>query len=474
MDPSLVFGCSVVPVTDGLPDVSKVPKLLLPMGWRQVTWSGLLPVVFDPYRQAFKLTPVGPMPLTSEELHQGGLQKYVPGGAAHPESAHLPQMMDYSDGSDAEVYNWEGVDWVLPWPKNENFFSSTYNTPNTRSAGSNATIALIKIKATIWSEGRDCPNKIFDLADAWRWLADREREPSTDFVPSPKKHWRGTGAYRSARKTKSPIPELMMGAKYAEQDDANPILQNQDAREPRKNNEFCPFKSVATPSHVDITLLADTEFTLMEMLCYFPQHFHWGHAAERLARAGVQASHVKDLINMTRGLEGETSLRTSIVSYAMKMAKARDLVISVEQEEGGETASTPSVRDGPATTSYTAEDWVYDVWTKIDYPLLALAHGLLELPQGVDAGPVTILIKWCRENARYETLLSEVPTLLKEANIEPLIEPSEDGYPDRELVPRYADAIKKDCKRVRMSAKDVKRAVEDDDTEVAKKKKKTG
>lgn len=99
--------------TNGLPDVSCASTLVLPSGWHHTSWSGLYPVVFDPFQQAFKLTPIGPLPLTCEELHQGGLHSYVPGGSLHQEYGMLPAISSLSDGSDFEVCNFDGVDWIL-------------------------------------------------------------------------------------------------------------------------------------------------------------------------------------------------------------------------------------------------------------------------------------------------------------------------------------------------------------------------
>ncbi|CBX99028.1 hypothetical protein LEMA_P082670.1 [Plenodomus lingam JN3] len=472
LDPRLIFCQPFVPVIDGLPDFSKVPKLVLPMGWRQVTWSGLLPVVFDPYHQAFKLTPVGPLPLTCEELQQGGLQKYVPGGELHPETSVLPDMTSLADGSVDEVYNWEGVDWTLPWAehKSSGLVTSSASEVPVFSRGAvfqNHNVSTFVIVSP-WREARDCPNLILDLEDAWRWLSGKEQQPDADFIPISAKRPRN-GASRSNRKTKSPIPELMIGAKIADPDEANPVIQNQDAKLSSKNNEFCPYKSVATPMNVDITLLADTEFTLMELLSYFPQHYYWGHAAERLARAGASSSVIRNIINMTRALEGEAALKTSTVYSATRkskqeMAKQEDVTEATEiDQSGAECASAVAVPDSKqVTTNYTAEGWTYDAWSRIDYPLLALAHGLQQPPAGPDAGPLTSLIKWCRKNERYRVLLSEVPDLLKEAEIGPLIEPGEEGCPDKDVAPRHHEAMKKDGQRVKRSLEVLKRATEDE------------
>ncbi|KAF1835925.1 hypothetical protein BDW02DRAFT_629199 [Decorospora gaudefroyi] len=486
LDPRLIFHQQFVPVVDGLPEFTRVPKLVLPMGWKHVSWSGLLPIAFDSYRQAFKLTPVGPMPLTCEELHQGGLYKYVPGGELHPEYGMLPEMLKLSDGSDGEVYNFDGVDWTLPWEGRLDFHAPTADSGHcidsgARSDPTSSTFATVFTYP--WKEERDCPNMVFDLTDAWRWLSTKEINPSEAFVPTPQKKWHGTGAYRSKRKIKSPIPELMMLAMHVESDSPgftgtphpNRILQNQDPPAyGNHSNEFCPFKSVATPTNADITLLADTEFTIMELLSYFPQHYYWGYAADRLSRAGIQARFILDILNMTRGLNDEMMPKLSSIRSATTSAKKRVLAMVGEahiDEEGQETPA-PKPEVTKSTTGYTAEDWTNEVWDKMDYPLLALAHGLQALPTGPDAGPLTALILWCREQQRYQVLISEVPALLKKAGIEPLIEPGELGCPDKEVAARHAGAVKKYRLRL-MKAMGVSKGALDDDEERKSKRKKT-
>jgi len=219
---------------------------------------------------------------------------------------------------------------------------------------------------------------------------------------------------------------------------------------------------------VDITFLGDTEFTIMELLSYFPQHYYWGHAAERLTKAGVTGTQIRDFIIMTRGLQGDEIKMGHSITCAAKLAKKRDCV-KVEEIDIDEVGKdTPSPTPAPVidsavvdlTSSYTAEGWIYDVWEKIDYPLLALAHGLQSLPTGMDAGPLTALVLWCREKGRYKAMLSEVPALLKEANIEPLIEPGENGCPDKEVAGRHAGVLKKDRLRVVRDAGVSKRALD--------------
>jgi hypothetical protein len=81
------------------------------------------------------------------------------------------------------------------------------------------------------------------------------------------------------------------------------------------------------------------------------------------------------------------------------------------------------------------------------------------LPTGPDAGPLTALILWCREKDQYRALLSDVPTLLRAADIKPLIESGDDGCPDREFAGRHAGSLKKDRLRVVRDAGAHKRAL---------------
>ncbi|KAF3048361.1 hypothetical protein E8E12_011727 [Didymella heteroderae] len=116
------------------------------------------------------------------------------------------------------------------------------------------------------------------------------------------------------------------------------------------------------------------------------------------------------------------------------------------RHDRGERDPETCVESSPNNTCYAAEHWSSIVWDrKMDYPLLGLVVGLKELPSGVDAGPLTTLIKWVRNNRRSEAMLSEVPSLLREAHIEALIEPGSGTNPDNEVPSRYADAIKNCC-----------------------------
>ncbi|KAH7359786.1 hypothetical protein BKA66DRAFT_573900 [Pyrenochaeta sp. MPI-SDFR-AT-0127] len=462
LDPRLIFQKPFVPVIDGLPDFSKVPKLILPIGWRHVSWCGLLPIAFDPYRQAFKLTPIGPMPLTCEEVHQMGLHSYVPGGKLHPENGLLPQMIVLSDGSDGEVHNWEGIDWVLPYAGNDTLDIISPLSAADGPPGTDSTNSLEDLQTVIASpphpaaDAWDCPDSIVDLEDAWRWLAENEQRQHAEFEPTIGKTWRGTGIHRTTRKIKQPIASLMGLALINTSKNDNQYLVNQNGR------DFCPFKSVATPIHVDVTLLKDVEITLFELLSYFPNHLHWRKGADRLVRAGLSASDISNLINMVRRLDGD----------ALRIKGRIHDQLWYEYESPGSRKKIRVVRDEQEkTTSYTTEDWTYTVCELTDYPILGLAHGLEQLPTGSDAGPLTALIKWCRNNRKYETMLSHVPELLKVADISSLIEPSEVGCPDQGVSDRYTEAMKMDRKRILKSAGVMKRAAEGSDGAKMKKRK---
>jgi hypothetical protein len=417
-DPRLTFHAHFVPLVDNLPDTAQVPKLSLPMGWRQVSWNSLLPIVFDPYYQAFKLTPVGPMPLTSEELQQGGLYRYTPGGDMHPETDMLPDMSLFSDGSDADVYNFEGVD---------NFQRSIFlegkfavEPFETGSAFSREPLSGL----SHYVEACDCPDDIIDLENGWRWMTQKEHDPRSLFNKSPGKTWLKSGVAMSKRKWKQPIPSLIAQAMTATEEGKTNFLGKQNKR------EFCPIKSVATPVSVDITLLGAVEFTLMEFLCYFPLHFIWSNGAERLSSTDAITSEITYLINMTRGLSDAEGLTKGTVYHHVFFKNKTDAAADPDQ--------TPSSASLPPP--YSAASWIHDAPDKTDYPLLGLAHGLRSLPSGPDAGPLTALIVQCRADGRYQTMLSEVPQLLEEAGIEGVIDVG-NGEPDREVMPRHAEAV---------------------------------
>ncbi|KAH7385314.1 hypothetical protein DE146DRAFT_197651 [Phaeosphaeria sp. MPI-PUGE-AT-0046c] len=459
MDPRLFFDPKVVPIVDGLPSVFKVPTLTLPMGWKHVSWSGFLPIAFDPNHQGFKLTPIGPLPLTCEEVQQGGLAKYVPGGAEHPEAGLLPDITLFSDGSD-EVYNFEDIDWTLPWPKEE-MFERTHLHDRALSPSAFITSAQVVIAPPpppFYDESRDCPDNVVDIRDAWRWLEEKELHPDAPFVPTPDKSWKNTGIYRTSTKTKSPIASLM-GLVIADTiESPNNFLAtymvNQNGR------TFCPYRSVATPVYANIKLLKDVELTLVELLSYFPGHYAWRKGADRLVRAGFTGSDIANFINWSRGLEGDAVKNSGSVkdSLAWEYDPISRKRFRIE-------------RDTETAIVYSAEDWQYEVWDLIEYPLLGLTHGLKHMPEGPNAGPLTALIKHCREQNAYQTLLSDVPSMLTEQGLSTLIESFEGGDPDKEVIQRYQDVLKADRKRVLISLKETgqqKRATEKNNGKRAK------
>ncbi|KAJ4377160.1 hypothetical protein N0V86_006601 [Didymella sp. IMI 355093] len=436
-DPRLLFQPHHVPLRNGLPDVSYAPVLTLPPNWRHVSWAGLHPIVFDPSQQGFKLTPVGPMPLTCEEIHQGGLQDYVPGGRLHPEFGMLPIMSSLSDGSDDEVYNFNGVDWKLSWAEIEGGFEVESTGTLSRlaadaklSANSEASVIPSVEIQTYYIEERDCPDDVTDLEDAWRWLKEWDTNSPIPFTATPGKTWFRSGIPLTTRTMKQPIASLMA----LNMADKTPGVEHWLVKQVRR--EFCPLRSVATPPHVDITLLQDVEFTIVELLSFFPFHYQWRGAANRLVRCGMGASVFASLVNMVRRLPAGSLCNASTVYGYLRLDR---------DEDDNKARPEPSSNH----TCYTAEHWSNVAWDrKMDYPLLGLIVGLRELPSGVDAGPLTTLIKWCRHNGRDEVMLSEVPNLLKEANIEALIDPGAGTDPDKEVPGRYADAIKNDRRRV--------------------------
>ena len=443
-DPRLIFHTHSVPLRSGVPDVALLSKLSLPKGWRQVTWCGLHPVVFDPSQQVFKLTPVGPLPLTCEELHQGGLHDYAPGGKSHPEAGLLPTLLSISDGSDADVFNFDGVNWTLPWTLGDSEVTSSSNDTKHEPVDPIETALLTLETRSHYLEARDCPNGIIDIEEGWRWMCEREEAPGLVFTPTPGKTWAKTGVYLTSRKGKAPIASLMANAMAeSEEDNKERYLVKQDAR------EFDAFKSVATPVYVNIALLQDVEFTLVELLSYFPLHYQWRKAGDRLARSKMSASDIADYINMSRHLPGASiCIKSTVYSH----------VFYNRLDDGSRVKASLPVTEAPC---FTAKDWTYSAWETTDYPLLALAYGLVELPSGPDAGPLTLLIKWCRENKHYKALLSDVPDLLTMAGIDSSVEAGNSENLDQDTLLRHAEAVKTDRKRVLKELKVLKEREDD-------------
>lgn len=183
-----------------------------------------------------------------------------------------------------------------------------------------------------------------------------EQVPPGCFVPTPGRKWHGTGVTRTPRKYKQPVAALMaITMAESEEDNAERYLVNHNSR------IFCPLKSVVTPVHVDITLLGDTEFTLVELLFYFLSHYQWFDAGERMTRAGFSALDISNFINMSRCLPGASICSHGSVDHHI-YRKSKD------EKTGKAGHSTTDA------TSYTAEGWTCDVWEMTDCPLLGLTH----------------------------------------------------------------------------------------------------
>jgi hypothetical protein len=387
-------------------------------------------------------------------VQQNGLAKYVPGGSAHPEAGLLPDVAPLGDGSD-ETYNFDDIDWGLPWPKGEMFGTPQINEgvpPAQGVVSPTKAVALstLAVAHCHYIEERDCPDNVVDIADAWRWIVEKSQNSFRKFERTPGKTWKGTGIHLTGKVMKRPIPCLLASALAQKTATPNDFLSNFLVKQ--NGRKFCPFRSISTPVHANIALLGDTEFTLKELMCYFPSHYMWRKGGDRLVRAGWAAADIANMINLTRKLSGDAARKINSVSYA----------ITFELEKDGDGTKVRIVRDEGNTKAptYTGEGWEYDAWETLDYPLLGIAHGLAELPEGPDAGPLTALIKYCKEHAKYDVMISNVSSMLQEAGISSLIEAGDNGCPDKEVWSRHSDLLKEDRKRVLKFERERKRLAE--------------
>jgi hypothetical protein len=232
---------------------------------------------------------------------------------------------------------------------------------------------------------------------------------------------------------KHPIAELLMRALNEQNAGPSTPLWNQDSK------AFSQVGSVAPPSTVAVNLCLGSmvEITLIECMAYFPNIFTERPLLVRSVRAGLNCGSIANMVNMVRQLSGMDAFTHSRIATLLRRVKGgpvmEDNVKNVE------------------TTDFTAREWLKHKVGKtgLDYPLVALEHGLLGLPQGDDAGPLTQLIQLCKTHGKYRVMLSEVPDLLQQAGIASIIQKPVNGdCPDRAAVARHRYSVEQDRARV--------------------------
>jgi hypothetical protein len=278
-----------------------------------------------------------------------------------------------------------------------------------------------------------CPPKLRDIEDAWTFIEHMAKCPGAPFQIQSGKN--GTRK-RSNWKKKHPIGELLVRAYRTFNAGPSTLLLNQDSL------PFCQMGSVAPPKEVavDLYLGSKVELTLIECMAYFTSHVSKRLLLVRLVRAGLSWGNIANAINMVRHLSGKMAFTHSRVSTRKRRADGGPIM---EEEI---TATN--------TTDFTAQKWKNDKNDRnasvgIDYPLLALEHGLTHLVQGEDAGPLTRLMQLCKTHGKYRVMLSEAPGLLQEAGIAPKIEkPANGECPDKVAVTRIRHLLLQDRARV--------------------------
>ncbi|KAF2245307.1 hypothetical protein BU26DRAFT_567902 [Trematosphaeria pertusa] len=282
-----------------------------------------------------------------------------------------------------------------------------------------------------------CPSNIVDLGDAWDWIEHMAKTPTMRFQPTVQKVRSGEAKTYCDRHKKHPIPMFMMLAMQINGFGPSTELMYQTGR------TFMRTTAVMAPHNLEMNYLGTTELTLIEICAYFSQLIIRAECLDRLIRAGMNQGQIADTVNWVRQLSGLKSSFSHI--RVLKRAqeagrKLHDRKLKIEQ------------RDRLDTVDFSARGWNYTEIKTMDYPLLALAHGVEIQITGEDAGPLTHLIAWCKANGRYRAMLSEVPMLLDEAHILPLIvRPADGSCPDKAAFVRHRDQVNLDRLRVQRS-----------------------
>ena len=176
------------------------------------------------------------------------------------------------------------------------------------------------------------------------------------------------------------------------------------------NSPFNPIHSTFPPEWVDIRLLGNIEITAEELLTFFPHHLKWHDAIFRLSQNGWSPNDMAKYVNYARGLVKPDNKRGNT---ALKWLQAATGDI-LGKSKGGFRDRKPW-----KTTCFTAKDWVPFAHRStfvgpIDYFLVDLSDGVVNLPQGVGARLLTRAIRLALVRGDYDIKLSQIHQYVRE------------------------------------------------------------
>ncbi|KAF2818815.1 hypothetical protein CC86DRAFT_413469 [Ophiobolus disseminans] len=191
--------------------------------------------------------------------------------------------------------------------------------------------------------------------------------------------------------------------------------------------------STITPECVDLRLLRDIEISAEELLTFFPHHLKWHDMIFRLAQNGWSPQDMAAYINFVRGFVKPQNKRGNTVLKWLQAAS--DTIVGLKK--GGFRDRKPW-----KTTCFTAKQWVpHDHRTMhglIDYFLVDLSDGVVNMPQGDGARLLTRAIRLALTRKDYHVRLSQVHQYIRE-NL--LIFPPLRSMVDQMLAGRHPDVV---------------------------------
>jgi hypothetical protein len=177
-----------------------------------------------------------------------------------------------------------------------------------------------------------------------------------------------------------------------------------------------PFMSFSTPVNVDIRLLGAIGITPTEIIAFFPNHLKWKEPSYRLARSNWSPSQIVAYLNYSRQLTGDgAETETRYREFRKKATKLTEGSLMGHKEAAQQSFGEDAV---------TAQQWTFPNLTgldsrPIDYYLVDLAEGVVNMPTGNGAWLLTYSIRYAVEHSLDYVKLSQIHDFIRTYNIVP-------------------------------------------------------
>ncbi|PVH97398.1 hypothetical protein DM02DRAFT_631191 [Periconia macrospinosa] len=258
-----------------------------------------------------------------------------------------------------------------------------------------------------------------------RYIAEHGESPSSPEPTTPEPETTHRQA-RPRRTPKQPSSKITRYPNYSEGHKRAAKLMPEIWLNPRMAKEEHWLLSHCTPQDVNIRL-CDFDFSVVEILTYFPAHTFWFSVAERLRRSGWTANAIAGCVKWARKYTPlEPPLRYTTNRYHTQRARKWFSCNSYV-----ETANPSKMSDRTGGQHGRID--------AIEYFLVGLAEGVIFHPCGDDARALTRAIAHARGMGHDQVKLSQARSYIEEHNLFDLSKPYNFVAADRKARNDYRD-----------------------------------